>query len=196
MAAHNAVNDPEGALRILDEMSNGGQGGRPDARTYVEAAESHLQLGASERALSLLDAIASEIGRQQQQQRGRGIRSKDGETEDEEASLSEDEGDEGNERRRRRRDEKEEAELEAWNQVLARFVQNGRVAEGFEVWRRMRGEQGLAPNAKTALHLIRACVRSKNMARAHQVVSNMQKFHKLKVPHACIGTAVCPMLTS
>jgi hypothetical protein len=45
----------------------------------------------------------------------------------------------------------------------------------------MREIEGLEPDNRTAGYLIRACVQAKNMARAHQVASNMLKFHKLKV---------------
>lgn len=180
MAARNAVNDPEGALRVLGEMG-GSEPGNGNVWTYVEAAESYLRLGDRDRALALIDTIADQVRQEGSKPGGRPRRPSARESENE--SESENEDDEVEEERRATTVERQ-GELDLWNQVLARFVQNGRTAECFEVWRRMREGEGLAPDNRTARQLIRACVQAKNMARAHQVATNMLKFHKLKLDSA------------
>ena len=183
MAARNAVNDPEGALRVLGEMG-GSEAGNGNVWTYVEAAESHLRLGDRDRALALIDTIADQI-RQEGSSKAGGRPRQPSARETENESERESEDDEVEEERKAATVERQ-GELDLWNQVLARFVQNGRTTECFEVWRRMREGEGLAPDNRTARHLIRACVQAKNMARAHQVATNMLKFHKLKVTCAAV----------
>jgi len=189
MMARNTVGDPERALQILDQILASSRL-QPDVWTYVEAVESCLQLGAMDRAFSLLDLIVEKMKEGPPVSSAEHEESKQKEKEEERACAANHKGiqQEEEEGHREREDKIHPADgpqmLQTWNRILSRFADNGRHKEIFVVWHKMR-EICLPPNNETAFHLIRACVQKKDMARAHSVIVNMLNHHNLKVDHRC-----------
>lgn len=177
MAGYNAFNDPEQALRVWDRMNRNTI--TPDLWSYVEAADSYIQLGDQEQVQRMIDGIYTKATKELVAHDQIQPLEIDEGYNDEEFDLggTDDSDDEPIHLRKR----EQGPALELWNQVLSRFVSRWRMKESFEVWRRMREEAKLEPDTTTARLLIQVAVKNKRMDRATLVVANMRQYHNLKV---------------
>lgn len=168
MVGYNALNKPEEAHRIWTLMQQ--MKFEPDLWSYVEAANSHLN---DKNNLSDLINLISDMIVNQSEEVSPTTKLPGNELNfDVEDETTQDAS---------HQQKPPHPLLPMMNKVLARFADKGHIEAAFQFWHQMREKVQIEPDNRTALLLIRACVRGSNITRGLLVGVDMKKYYRLKV---------------
>ncbi len=172
LAVCNQLNQQDRIPQVLEKMRTDPERLKPNIYTYVALIEGQSKNGDASQALALLNEMLQTVGTKK-------------------FNAAE--------------------KLRIWNKILSVFAA-GRQRDGdagkdaeedkmkdlaqgneptsflsatYQVWKMMREDEGLEPNARTLESLVVACVNHGNVARAHATLHKMQRLHSLRPTVDC-----------